>query len=43
MTMSANDNASCSLLVVDDNEDNREILCARLHQLGYPNVTLAAT
>jgi sigma-B regulation protein RsbU (phosphoserine phosphatase) len=40
--MSANDNASCSLLVVDDNEDNREILCARLHQLGYPNVTLAA-
>ena len=42
MTMSANDNASCSLLVVDDNEDNREILCARLHQLGYPNVMLAA-
>ena len=40
--MSSNDYASCALLVVDDNEDNREILGARLHQLGYTNVTLAA-
>jgi sigma-B regulation protein RsbU (phosphoserine phosphatase) len=34
-------NASCALLVVDDNEDNREILAARLGQLGYTNVELA--
>ena len=39
--MSSTDNAKFSLLVVDDNEDNREILAARLGQLGYTNVTLA--
>src|SRR5688500_10842327 len=33
--------APFSLLVVDDNEDNREILGARLTQLGYTNVTMA--
>ncbi len=36
------DNAAFTLLVVDDNEDNREILAARLNQLGYANVTMAA-
>jgi sigma-B regulation protein RsbU (phosphoserine phosphatase) len=40
--MSSNDNASFALLVVDDNEDNREILAARLGHLGYTNVTLAS-
>ena len=35
------ENAAASLLVVDDNEDNREILAARLAQLGYTNVALA--
>jgi class 3 adenylate cyclase len=40
--MSQADNASCSLLVVDDNEANREILAARLGQLGSTNVALAA-
>jgi phosphoserine phosphatase RsbU/P len=40
--MGPNDNASFTLLVVDDNEDNREILRARLHKLGYASVTLAA-
>jgi len=39
--MSPNENAACALLVVDDNEDNREILAARLHQLGYANVAMA--
>jgi sigma-B regulation protein RsbU (phosphoserine phosphatase) len=39
--MSSADNASCALLVVDDNEDNREILAARLGQLGYTNVEFA--
>ncbi|HVF65306.1 MAG TPA: SpoIIE family protein phosphatase [Casimicrobiaceae bacterium] len=34
-------NSAAALLVVDDNEDNREILAARLAQLGYTNVTLA--
>ncbi|MEO5765266.1 MAG: SpoIIE family protein phosphatase [Casimicrobiaceae bacterium] len=40
--MNANDNADCALLVVDDNEDNREILAARLAKLGYANVAWAA-
>ncbi|MEP7276382.1 MAG: response regulator, partial [Betaproteobacteria bacterium] len=40
--MNANDNADCALLVVDDNEDNREILAARLAKLGYANVARAA-
>jgi sigma-B regulation protein RsbU (phosphoserine phosphatase) len=40
--MSPADNASCSLRVVDDNEDNREILAVRLGQLGYTNVAVAA-
>ena len=39
--MNAPENAAASLLVVDDNEDNREILAARLAQLGYRNVALA--
>ncbi|MCC6195203.1 MAG: fused response regulator/phosphatase [Burkholderiales bacterium] len=36
------DNASFAILVVDDNEDNREILAARLGQLGYTNVAMAS-
>jgi phosphoserine phosphatase RsbU/P len=35
------ENAAAALLVVDDNEDNREILAARLAQLGYTNVAMA--
>ena len=31
-----------ALLVVDDNEDNRDILAARLNQLGYANVSTAS-
>jgi sigma-B regulation protein RsbU (phosphoserine phosphatase) len=37
----SNASAPFSLLVVDDNEDNREILAARLAQLGYADVTMA--
>src|SRR5687767_999250 len=37
----SNTPAPFSLLVVDDNEDNREILAARLAQLGYADVTMA--
>ena len=40
--MIAPDNAQAALLIVDDNEDNREILAARLAQLGYTNVAMAA-
>src|SRR5262245_49627945 len=40
--MTPDDNAAFSLLVVDDNEDNREILAARLNQLGYANVAMAS-
>jgi sigma-B regulation protein RsbU (phosphoserine phosphatase) len=40
--MSTNENAAAALLIVDDNEDNREILAARLAQLGYTNVAMAA-
>lgn len=39
--MSVPENASAAILVVDDNEDNREILVARLAQLGYTNVSVA--
>jgi len=39
--MNPPENAAASLLVVDDNEDNREILSARLAQLGYTNVSIA--
>jgi sigma-B regulation protein RsbU (phosphoserine phosphatase) len=35
------ENAAAALLIVDDNEDNREILAARLAQLGYTNVAMA--
>ena len=38
--MHATDNAAAALLIVDDNEDNREILAARLAQLGYTNVAM---
>src|SRR5688572_20152523 len=41
LRMISPENAAASLLVVDDNEDNREILAARLAQLGYTNVALA--
>jgi sigma-B regulation protein RsbU (phosphoserine phosphatase) len=40
--MYARDNAGPALLVVDDNEDNRDILSARLNQLGYANVATAS-
>ena len=39
--MTATEYASSALLVVDDNEDNREILAGRLAQLGYTNVAMA--
>jgi phosphoserine phosphatase RsbU/P len=34
--------ASASLLIVDDNEDNRYTLTRRLQREGYPNLTTAA-
>lgn len=40
--MVPDENASFALLVVDDVEDNREILSARLAQLGYANVATAS-
>ena len=40
--MATAEHAPFSLLVVDDNEDNREILAARLAQLGYANVATAS-
>jgi sigma-B regulation protein RsbU (phosphoserine phosphatase) len=40
--MVPDENASFALLVVDDIEDNREILSARLAQLGYANVATAS-
>jgi sigma-B regulation protein RsbU (phosphoserine phosphatase) len=36
------ENAAAALLIVDDNEDNREILAARLAQLGYTNIAMAS-
>jgi|KBSSwiStaDraftv2_1062776.scaffolds.fasta_scaffold03514_15 sigma-B regulation protein RsbU (phosphoserine phosphatase) len=36
------ENAAAALLIVDDNEDNREILAGRLAQLGYTNIAMAS-